>query len=270
MFVGRNLVVIVAGDFDPAAAKTAGRGDVRRAPAGDGLRSGPTTSRRRAAQPRVLLVDKPDATQTYFVIAQPGARRSSPDRTALTAGEYALRRALHVDDQRGAADQHRTDLRRAVRASRCARLTGGLFISSYTKTETTERAIDLALDVLKRLREKGITAEQLASAKAYMKGTYPPRTVQTADQIATVLGEMELFGLGRDEVDGFFARVDGVTLEQANQAIQKYYHTDNLTFVLLGNAAKIRDCRGEVRSEGGGTSGPAVGLGRGALEPSSC
>ena len=94
---------------------------------------------------------------------------------------------------------------------------------------------------MKRLREKGITAEQLASAKAYTKGTYPPRTLQTSDQIANVLGEMELYGLGRDEVDQFFARVDAVTLEQANQAIQKYYRTDNLTFVLLGNAAKIRE-----------------------------
>ena len=95
--------------------------------------------------------------------------------------------------------------------------------------------------MLKRLREKGITGEQLASAKAYTKGTYPPRTLQTSDQIATVLGEMEIFGLGRDEVDGFFQRVDAVTLEQANQAVRKYYQTDNLTFVLLGNAAKIRE-----------------------------
>lgn len=74
-----------------------------------------------------------------------------------------------------------------------------------------------------------------------MKGEYPTRTVQTADQIANVLAEMELFGLGRDEVDHYFARVDGVTLEQANAVARKYFRTDNLTFVLLGNAAKIRD-----------------------------
>lgn len=52
---------------------------------------------------------------------------------------------------------------------------------------------------------------------------------------------MELFGLGRDEVDQLFARVDAVTLEQANAAIKRYYRTDNLTFVLLGNASQIRD-----------------------------
>ncbi|HEV2447089.1 MAG TPA: hypothetical protein VGS58_14255, partial [Candidatus Sulfopaludibacter sp.] len=105
----------------------------------------------------------------------------------------------------------------------------------------TERAIDLALDVLKRLRDKGVTAEQLASAKAYTKGTYPPRELQTADQIGTLLGGMELFGLERDEVDQYFQRIDAVTLDQANQVIRKYYGTDHLTFVLLGNAARIRE-----------------------------
>jgi predicted Zn-dependent peptidase len=65
--------------------------------------------------------------------------------------------------------------------------------------------------------------------------------LQTADQIATVLGEMELFGLDRDEVDQFFPRVDAVTLAQINEVARRYYRSDNLTFVLLGNASKIRE-----------------------------
>ena len=51
---------------------------------------------------------------------------------------------------------------------------------------------------------------------------------------------MELYGLGRDEVDQCFPRIDAVTLDQANAVARKYYRTDNLTFVLLGNAARIR------------------------------
>ena len=31
----------------------------------------------------MLLVDKPDATQTYFMIAQPGAPHATPDRVPL-------------------------------------------------------------------------------------------------------------------------------------------------------------------------------------------
>jgi len=34
--------------------------------------------------------------------------------------------------------------------------------------------------------------------------------------------------------------VDAVTLEQANQVARKYYRTENLTFVLLGNGSEIR------------------------------
>ena len=56
-----------------------------------------------------------------------------------------------------------------------------------------------------------------------------------------MLGNIELFGLGRDEVDQYFQRIDAVTVEQANAIVRKYYRAENLTFVLLGNAAKIRE-----------------------------
>ena len=193
-YVGRNLIVIVAGDFDPATAKARVSEIFGAAPDGSAYQWAEDRPPARNSAPKVLLIDKPDATLTYG------------------AGSLV----------------------------EMARLTGGLSISSYTKTETTAKAIDVALDVLKRLQDKGITAEQLASAKAFMKGTYPPRNLQTSDKIAGALGEIELFGLGPDEVNQFFARVDGVTLEQANAVARKYYRTDNLTFVLLGNAAQIR------------------------------
>jgi len=52
---------------------------------------------------------------------------------------------------------------------------------------------------------------------------------------------MELYGLGRAEVDDLFSKIDSVTLETANAAARKYYRADGLTFLLLGNAAKIRE-----------------------------
>jgi len=120
------------------------------------------------------------------------------------------------------------------------RLPGAIVISTYTKTDTTTQAIDMALDVLRRLNEKGISAAQLASAKAYVKGLYPTRRLETMDQLAAVIGEIELYGLGRDEVDGYFGRIDAITLDQANATIKKFYRTDDLTLVVLGAADKIR------------------------------
>ena len=81
----------------------------------------------------------------------------------------------------------------------------------------------MALDVLKRFHDTGLTAEQLASAKATVKGGYPTANLQTADQVAAILGGLEIYGLGRDDVDQLFQRIDAVTLEQANAVARKYY-----------------------------------------------
>ena len=101
-------------------------------------------------------------------------------------------------------------------------------------------AIDIALDVLKQLSRQGITAEQLASVKAYIKGTFPTQQLETTDQLSNILADMELYGLGKDEIDDFFSRIDAPSLDEINATARKYYKPDHLTFVLLGNAAKIR------------------------------
>jgi predicted Zn-dependent peptidase len=197
-------------------------------------------SRPSGSGPRLLLIDKPDATQTYFRIGRTGIARTTPDRVALWlvntlfGGRFTsiLNDEMRVNSGLTYGAGSYVDE---------ARLPGGIVISTFTKTETTGKAVDMALDLLKRLHEKGITAEQLASAKAYLKGTFPPRNLETIDQVADRLAELEIHGLARDEIDSLFARIDAVTVEQANAVIRKYYAPENLTFVLLGNAAGIRD-----------------------------
>src|SRR3984893_10525678 len=80
-YCGRNLVVIVTGDFD---AETAA-GKIREAFAGiaPGQAFEWTKAAAQSAPSNLLLVDKPDATQTYFYIAQPGIDRKNPDRVKL-------------------------------------------------------------------------------------------------------------------------------------------------------------------------------------------
>lgn len=238
LYAGSNLIVIVTGDFEAQAARTRIAATFGSLPAGarwNWIEDRPPSP----ASPRLLLVDKPEATQTYFVIAQPGVRRTSPDLAVLQlvnqlfGGRFTsmLNDELRVNSglTYGAACEIQQQ-----------RLTGAIAISSYTKTETTAQAIDLALTVLGRLASQGLTEAQLASAKTYMKGNYAPRRLQTSDQVAALLGELELNGLGRGEVDELFARIDGVTLEQANLAARRYYRRENLTFTLVGDAAKIR------------------------------
>ena len=82
MATGRNLILVAAGDFDPAAFAPLARRLAAALPAGEPLPSA-TPAGLRFEQPRLLLVDKPDATQTYFRIGMPGIHRRHPDRVPL-------------------------------------------------------------------------------------------------------------------------------------------------------------------------------------------
>lgn len=239
MFVGRNMLVAVAGDVDPAVATKTLAAAFSSVPEGEAYpwKKAPISQ---AKQTRIAVIDKPDATQTQFLIGQPGIERSHPDRVPLWVvntifgGRFTsmLNDELRVNSGLTYGAASRFDQ---------THLPGRITIASFTKTETTGQAIDLALVLLKRLREKGLTAEQLASAKQYLKGTYPADRLETPDQLVNILNEIELYDLNRGEVDDLFARIDAVTLERTNEIIKKYYSSDNLTFLLLGNAAKFRD-----------------------------
>src|SRR5262249_50199693 len=161
-YCGRNMVIIVTGDFDSATAAAKIREAFGSAAPGqvfEWAKAAPVS-----AGSRLLLVDKPDAPQTYFYIRQPGIDRKSSDRVMLLlvntlfGGRFTsmLNEALRVNSglSYGASCQLQQ-----------SRLPGGIVINTYTRTDTTEKAIDVALDTLKQLGEKGITAEQLASAK---------------------------------------------------------------------------------------------------------
>ena len=70
---------------------------------------------------------------------------------------------------------------------------GPFEIYSFTKNETTIPAIDLALQVLEKLHKNGVTAEQLASAKSYIKGQYPP-TIETSGSLCAGLCSTSITG----------------------------------------------------------------------------
>src|SRR5258708_3642834 len=180
VYCGRDMVVIVTGEFDPAAVLPKNSKGFGEAPAGTAVEF--RTAAPVRASTRLLLIDKPDATQTYFYIGQPGVERRTPDRikllilNTLFGGRFTsmLNQELRVN----------TGLTYGASSSvQQVRLPASILITTYTKTDTTERAMDLALDVLKNLGEKGITADQLASVKAYIKGTFPPHRLATSDHL---------------------------------------------------------------------------------------
>jgi predicted Zn-dependent peptidase len=186
---------------------------------------------------RLLLVNKPDASQTYFAIGNIGVAANDPDRVAIRVvntifgGRFTseLNEALRVESGYTYGAQSFFNELKAP---------GPFVMFSFTKNETTTPAIDLALQVLARLHKDGVTPEQLKSAKSYIKGQFPPN-IETSRQLARTIAVHEFYGLGDDEVNQLEARLDAVTLDVARQVIQKHFPAENLVFVLIGEASAI-------------------------------
>jgi predicted Zn-dependent peptidase len=243
-YVGSNLIVIAVGDMDGAAMEAELAKAFGAAPKGQPYAWKKVSAMQRPAQARLLLVDDADSTQTFFRIMQPGIARTSPDRVpmllvnTLFGGRFTsmLNDALRVNAglTYGASSILSQD-----------RLPGELTIATFTATATTEKAVDMALDVLNTLRTKGVSAEQLASAKAYIKGTAPTSLIETNDQLADILGNFAINGLTEAEINELFARIDAVTPEDAKRVIDTYYRADGLTFVLMGQRSAIEKAAGK-------------------------
>jgi zinc protease len=186
---------------------------------------------------RLLLVDKPDASQTYFAIGNTGVAMNDPDRVAIRVvntifgGRFTseLNEAMRVESgYTYGVQSFFTELK----------VPGPFVIFSFTKNETTTPAIDMALQVLSKLHQDGVTQEQLKSAKSYIKGQFPPN-IETSRQLARTIAVHEFYGLGDDEVNQLEARLDAVTPEVARRVIQKHFPAEDLVFVLIGKAASI-------------------------------
>lgn len=187
---------------------------------------------------KLLLVDKPDTTQTFFMIGNVGISRTNPDRVGIEIVNTLF--GVRFTSLLNAELRIKTGLTYGAGSRFSENVVSGPFaISTYTKNATTEQAIDLALEILNRLHEKGITEDQLKSTKAYIKGQFAPDTIESSGQLAAVLADIEFSGLDEKEINDFFTKIDAFTLADAQRIIKDYFPKENLVFVLIGKGEEI-------------------------------
>lgn len=236
---GDRLILSVAGDFNSREMKralTQAFSKWRKA----AKPLVPLVAAPAANERRVLLVDAPDSVQSYFWIGNVGVARSDPRRATidvvntLFGGRFTsmLNSELRI----------RTGLSYGARAGFDRRTQPGPFqITSFTRTETTIEAIDLALATLDRLHEGAIDEEMLSSSKSYVLGQFP-LGFETASQWASQLATLELYGLGPQYIDGYANAVSAVQLDDTKKVIAEVFpKSDRVLLVVIGRAEALRD-----------------------------
>lgn len=189
-------------------------------------------------QANVLLVNKADAIESTFIIGGLGIARNTADRVGISVINTVLggRFTSWLNDEL----RVNSGLTYGAKSSFTSYKHSGSFaISSFTKTSTTIEAIDLALKTYQRLFQQGIDEKTLASAKAYVKGKFPPQ-FETSQDLSNLLGQMYTYDFDENYINTFEQQVNSLTVEKTQQLIKKYFPQDNLQTVIIGKAAELQ------------------------------
>jgi len=186
----------------------------------------------------VLILDKPDATQTQIrmgLIGMPkGDTEYIPFELARTmyAGSFTSRLVNEIRVNRGLSYNVRC---RSYNYSR-----GGIiYVSTFTKNESVGEVIDIILAESKRMQNEPVPDSELTGTQNYRCGLYPLR-FETNDDLAEVFADIWLYNLDHSYFQDFQEKTRKVDQDQVIRAAEKYFPLERYRLVLVGKADEIR------------------------------
>jgi len=178
-------------------------------------------------------------TQANIVMGHKGIPRSHPDYYPIRVMSYILGGG-GLSSRLPDAIRNERGLAYSVRASFSAgKYTGTFRISMQTKNKTAEEAIGIAIEEIRRIREQGVTEEELETAKTFLIGSFPIR-LDTNRRIARFLARVEYLELGLDYPDRFPDLIRQVSREDVSRVARAHLHLEKLIVVMVANLDKVR------------------------------
>lgn len=219
VFARNELTVSIVGDID---ADTAGK-LIDRAFAGlpqaNKLKPVPAVSPSNLGQQIVIDVNVPQAVVNF---GGQGIARHDPDFMAayivnhiLGGGSFSSRLYREVREKRGLAYGVSDNL---VWFRRAAVVIGG----TATRGDRTADALKVIEYEIKRMAESGPTADELAAAKDYIKGSYA-LSLDTSSKIAAQLTQIQIDNLGIDYMQRRNGLIDKIGIDDAKRVAKRLY-----------------------------------------------
>ena len=191
-----------------------------------------------AGKPHVVLVDKPDATQTQVRFVRTAIARNSPDYFAaelasgILGGGFTSRL---VDEIRV-----NKSLTYGISSRFGTETQGGDFlVSTFTKIETTKELLDATRAVLKKTASEGFTSQELAKINGYLAGQFAIG-LQTPQALARELADMAIYNLPNDYLQTYLAKLQAVPLADVNRVAKTYFAPGALSIILVAPGAKVK------------------------------
>lgn len=187
---------------------------------------------------RLVIVDKPERTQTQILIGGSGTHAADPDHTALLVGNtifggtFTARMTQEVRSKRGwsygAYSSLPIDRRRQA-----------FSMWTFPKAEDAAPCLALELDMLHALREQGVTKKELSWAKRYLSRSHAFAVDTPAKRVGLAL-DARLYDLPENYYEQYLARVAATNLDDVNRALLERLPEKDLLIVVVGTASQIR------------------------------
>lgn len=178
---------------------------------------------------------KKELVQSEIRMALPMVPRKHPDYLKLRlvneilGGGFVSRLNSKIRDQLG--------LTYGISSSLDLGLDSGfLYVTTFTKNETTGQVIEQINLELKKLVDEGVTPKELASAKNMVLAQFP-RALETVDRIAFNFMYLDFYGVGPNYLYEFQRSVDRLSLDEVNEAIKNHFILDKVKIFVLANPA---------------------------------
>jgi zinc protease len=193
---------------------------------------------RELPRPEVVKIDR-SSSQANILWGHLGVNRRNPDYYTLLVMNYILGGGGFVSRL---MDQIRDNLglTYGIHSHFEAREFPGAFeISLETKNQNTNQAVAEIMKELKKFLEKGVTASELAEAKAYLTGSFPLR-MDTNAKTVKLLSAIEFYGLGLDYPEKYPQLINQVTEGEILRAARQYLRPEKFLLVVVGDQKAIQ------------------------------
>ena len=184
---------------------------------------------------KIVVVDKPDATQTQIRIGNIGVDIKNPDSFPLLVANTVFGSGFTsrlVDELRV-----KRSLTYGANSGFPSSLAGGTYlISTFTKNETLIEMLDAIIEQLALYRKDGPTAEEIDKAKNYIAGSYA-RGLQSPGTIASRITDVELYQFPENYLETYIERIRSVKESEVRRVINERFFLDDLLFVIVTPAS---------------------------------
>jgi predicted Zn-dependent peptidase len=233
-----NLILAVAGDFDPAAMRT--RLEQRMAGWAKRAAAPKVPAPAHTPVPGLYLVNKADVNQGRVTVGHLGIQRGHPDEfpvavmnQVLGGGAFTSRITSRVRSDEGLAYSASSSYVPGVYYP-------GTFTAEFqSKSESVARATAIVLEEIERIRHEPVVADDLEAVKNYLIEVFP-RGFSSATATANLFATDELTGRPMDFWNTYRDRVKAVTVADVHRAAQQHLMPDRLVILAVGDVEAMR------------------------------